>query len=106
MHPRAGLSAAAQAAELSCCDHRWIASNDTCPVCRASLTERPLPPAPASCLPQQQHQQPQQAAGVRGGVQQMMADQRIEEELLFRLGSVRRWAPLLRCSDAQHDDDL
>lgn len=70
-------------------ERRWIASNDTCPVCRASLTERPLQPAPASCLPQQQ-QQAQQAAGARGGVQQMMADQRIEEELLFRLGSVRR----------------
>lgn len=65
---------------------RWIASNDTCPICRASLTERPLPPAPASCLPQQQQQQ----AGVaRMGVQQM-ADHRIEEELLFRLGSVQR----------------
>ena len=69
-------------------ERRWIAGNDTCPVCRASLTERPLQPAPASCLPQQQ--QAQQAAGMRGGVQQMMADQRIEEELLFRLGSVRR----------------
>ena len=66
---------------------RWIASNDTCPICRASLTERPLPPAPASCLPQQQQQQ--QAGAMRGGVQQM-ADYRIEEELLFRLGSVQR----------------
>ena len=65
---------------------RWIASNDTCPICRASLTERPMPPAPASCLPQQQQQQ---AGAMRGGVQQM-ADYHIEEELLFRLGSVQR----------------
>ena len=65
---------------------RWISSNDTCPICRASLTERPLPPAPASCLPPQQQQQ---AGAARGGVQQM-ADHRIEEELLFRLGSVQR----------------
>lgn len=65
---------------------RWISSNDTCPICRASLTERPLPPAPASCLPQQQ----QAGAGAAQGGMQQMADHRIEEELLFRLGSVQR----------------
>ena len=67
---------------------RWMASNDTCPICRAALTQQPLPPAPASCLPQQQQQQ---AGAGRVGVQQM-ADHRIEEELRFRLRSVQRSA--------------
>ena len=62
---------------------RWMASNDTCPICRASLTQRPLPPATASCLPQRQ------AGAARVGVQQT-ADHHIQEELLFRLSSVQR----------------
>ena len=66
---------------------RWMASNDTCPICRASLTQQPLPPATATCLPQQQ----QQAGAARVGVQQM-ADDNIQEELLFRLRSVQRSA--------------